>query len=196
MSRPQAAQEVGDLAYATSFLVGTLEKGPVSEDTADLARSLREHLRELERALSGRPAEPEENPLEGNPPEESPEEGAEETSEENLQETSDREDPEGDGLSAVLRRRFETPINPSPTSRPLLVKRTELELSPETAETVGRAAGALDRFYRGPVSKSRIADVALRKLLYDLATDRENSVLAEWLRRAYGRREIQGRGNT
>lgn len=186
ITRPAAAQEVGDLAFAASLLTDLVENSSAPEGTDDLARSLEEHLRGLKRALSSRPEEREDSSAE-----EAPEPPADPAGDSPPgRGNSDRQDlGRGEDLNAVLRRRFRTPINPNPTSKPPLVEGAELQLSPETVETVGRAAGALDRFYHGPVSESRIADVALRKLLYGLATRREESVLAEWLGRAYGRRQ-------
>lgn len=84
---------------------------------------------------------------------------------------------------------MDTPIDPDPSFKPPLDEQQALYLSSETEEMLEAAVTVMKQEMkenRKDVSKSLVAEIALRSILFDFAENREDSHLMEWFRGVFG----------
>lgn len=95
-----------------------------------------------------------------------------------------------DGLGRMIEALMDTPIDPRPGFKPPLDVQQAFYLSAETEEMLDAAVTVMkqevSRENRKEASKSIVAEIALRSLLFDFVENREDSHLMEWFRSAFG----------
>ena len=95
-----------------------------------------------------------------------------------------------DRMDEMIDLMMDTPINPRPDSKPPLNNQKGFYISAETEEMLDAAVTVLkkrmDQDNRKEVTKSLVAEIALRAILFDFADNREESHFVEWFENTFG----------